>query len=77
MDKNVMETWKIFMKLCEEFPELYENYVQKVEREIKSYNLDFKITEEDKERVWKQLQEKASDQSACFPFSSYIRRKLI
>jgi deoxyadenosine/deoxycytidine kinase len=58
MDKNVMETWKIFMKLCEEFPELYENYVQKVEREIKSYNLDFKITEEDKEQVWKQLQER-------------------
>ena len=58
MDKNDMETWKIFMKLCEEFPELYENYVQKVEREIKSYNLDFKITEEDKERVWKQLQER-------------------
>lgn len=58
MDKNVMETWKIFMKLCEGFPELYENYVQKVEREIKSYNLDFKITEEDKERVWKQLQER-------------------
>lgn len=57
MKVNSMEAWEIFMKLCEEFPELYDNYVKKIECEMKNYQPDLKIMEEDKERVWKKLRE--------------------
>lgn len=62
MKMNTMETWEIFMKLCEEFPELYDKYVEKVENEMKNYKPDLAITEEDKERVWKKLQERIQDE---------------
>lgn len=62
MNKDVMEAWEIFMKLCEEFPELYDKYVEKVENEMKDYKPDFKITEEDKEHAWKKLQERIKDE---------------
>lgn len=58
-----MEAWEIFMKLCEEFPELYDKYVEKVENEMKDYKPDFKITEEDKERAWKKLQKRIEEES--------------
>lgn len=63
MKKDVMESWEIFMKLCEEFPELYDKYVEKVENEMKNYKPDFKITEEDKERAWRELQERIKDEA--------------
>ena len=63
MKINTMEAWKIFMKLCEEFPELYDKYVEKVEKEMKNYKPDLRITGEDKERVWKNLQEMIEKES--------------
>lgn len=58
MDKNNMETWEIFMKLCEEFPELYDKYVGEIEHVLKNEMPNIEITPEDKERAWKMLQEK-------------------
>ena len=58
MKTNIIETWEIFMKLCEEFPELYDKYVEKIELEMKNYTPDLKITEEDKKRALENLQEK-------------------
>ena len=51
-------SWAIFMKLCEEFPELYDKYVEKIEKEMKDYKPDFEITEEDRERAFAKLQER-------------------
>lgn len=55
MRKDDLEAWEIFMKLCEEFPELYDRYVEKVESEISSYKPDLKITAAAKERCQKKL----------------------
>lgn len=57
MRKDVLEAWEIFMKLCEEFPELYDRYVEKVESEMRSYKPDLKITAAAKERCQKKLLE--------------------
>lgn len=57
MKRDILEAWGIFMKLCEEFPELYDKYVEKIEQEMKDCKPDFKITEEDKIRAWKKLRE--------------------
>ena len=32
MNVDVIEAWSIFMNLCEEFPELYDKYVEKIEK---------------------------------------------
>lgn len=58
MEKDIMEAWEIFRKLCEEFPELYDKYVEKIEREMKDYKPDFEITEEAKRRTWEKLKER-------------------
>ncbi|MBD5552634.1 MAG: hypothetical protein HDQ96_15950 [Lachnospiraceae bacterium] len=58
MKTNIIETWEIFMKLCEEFPELYDKYVEKIELEMRNYTPDLKLTEEDKKRALENLQEK-------------------
>jgi len=67
MDKNmktdVMEAWAIFMKLSEEFPELYDKYVEKVENEMKNYKPDFEITEDDRIRAWEKLQERIKNEN--------------
>lgn len=62
MKTNIIETWEIFMKLCEEFPELYDKYVEKIELEMKNYTPDLKITEEDKKRALENLQEKIKNE---------------
>lgn len=62
MKVDVIEAWEIFMKLCEEFPELYDKYVEKIEKEMKDYDSDFEITEEDRERAFAKLQERIKNQ---------------
>lgn len=62
MNKDIMEAWEIFGKLCEEFPELYDKYVEKIEQEMKDYKPDFEITEEAKQRTWEKLKERIRSQ---------------
>ena len=62
MKTNIIETWEIFMKLCEEFPELYDKYVEKIELEMKNYTPDLKITEEDKKLALENLHEKIKNE---------------
>lgn len=62
MKKDIMETWELFMKLCEEFPELYDKYVTKIENEMKDYKPEFMITKEDKRRAWEKLQERIKEE---------------
>ena len=45
MNRDIEESWELFMKLCEEFPELYDKYAEKTEQEMKDYKLPFEITE--------------------------------
>ena len=49
----------IFMGLCEEFPELYDRYVGKIENEMRDYEPELEITEEEKaqaiEKIWNQI----------------------
>lgn len=47
--------WKIFMGLCEDFPELYDLYVEKVEKDMEGYKLDYKLTEEDRKWAYENL----------------------
>lgn len=63
MKTDVMEAWAIFMKLCEEFPELYDKYVEKIEKEMKDYKPDFEITEKDRERAFAKLQERIRNET--------------
>lgn len=60
MKNNINQALEIFMKLCEEFPELYDKYVEKIEHEMKNYTPDFEITEEHKKQAWEKLQERIS-----------------
>lgn len=46
------------MKLCEEFPELYDKYAEKTEQEMKDYKLPFEITEKDKQQALQKLRER-------------------
>lgn len=66
MKVNVEESWEIFMKLCEEFPELYDKYVEKVEQEMKDYSPPFEITEEDKQRAYQRLIERIRNEIDSF-----------
>lgn len=63
MKVDVIETWEIFMKLCEEFPELYDKYVEKIEKEMKDHDPDFEITEEDRKRAFAKLQERIRNET--------------
>ena len=58
-----MEAWTIFMKLSEEFPELYDKYVEKVENEMKNYKPDFEITENDRKRALEKLQKQIKNEN--------------
>lgn len=63
MEEDDMETWEIFMKLCEEFPELYEKYVEKIEQEMQDHKPDYALIDESKKRVWEKLQKRIHDQN--------------
>lgn len=63
MKNDIVEAWELFMKLCEDFPELYDKYVEKVEKELQDYKPEFEITEEDKKRAWEKLQERIKKES--------------
>ena len=63
MNKNVTESWEIFMKLCEEFPELYDKYVEKTEAEMKDYQPVFEITEKQKQRSLQKLRERIRNET--------------
>lgn len=53
--EDLLEMWKIFMGLCEDFPELYDLYVEKVEKDMEGYKLDYKLTEEDRKWAYENL----------------------
>lgn len=57
-NKDTVEAWEIYMKLCEEFPELYDKYVEKINGEMKNDTPDFMLTEKDKERAFQKLQQR-------------------
>lgn len=63
MNKNVTESWEIFMKLCEEFPELYDKYVEKTEAEMKDYQPAFEITEKEKQQSLQKLRERIRNEA--------------
>lgn len=63
MKTDVIEAWEIFMKLCEEFPDLYDKYVEKIETEMKDRDPEFEITEEDRERAFAKLKERIRNES--------------
>ncbi len=63
MKADVIEAWEIFMKLCEEFPELYDKYVEKIENEMKDRDPEFEITEEDRKRAFAKLQERIKNET--------------
>lgn len=56
---ELAEALDIYMGLCEEFPELYDKYVEKVEKDLKMYKPEIKITEEEKklaiEKIWNRI----------------------
>lgn len=58
MTKSIVKAWEFFMRLCEKFPELYDIYVEKVERKMKDYEYDPAVIEESKRRTWEKLQQK-------------------
>ena len=63
MNVDVIEAWAIFMNLCGEFPELYDKYVEKIEKEMNDHKSDFEITEEDRKRAWAKLQERIKNET--------------
>lgn len=60
--EEIIETWGIFMGLCEEFPELYDQYVEKIEKESGADGTRMEITEEEKkiamDKIWKRIKNK-------------------
>ncbi len=57
--KEMREAWRIFMGLCEEFPELYDYYVEKIEKDFGNYESKMEITKEEKKqamgKIWKRI----------------------
>ena len=57
---EMREAWSFFMGLCEDFPELYENYVQKIEKDLEKYKSKIDITKEEKkqaiDKIWKRIE---------------------
>ena len=53
--KDMLAAWEIFMGLCEEFPELYDAYVEKAEKDMAGYEPAFKPTEEDRMRAYREV----------------------
>lgn len=58
MNRDMEEVWEIFMGLCEDFPELYDKYVEKTEKNLKSDAPEFVLTEDDKKRAREKLLER-------------------
>lgn len=60
--EEIIEAWGIFMGLCEEFPELYDQYVEKIEKESGADGTRMEITEEEKkmamDKIWKRIKNK-------------------
>lgn len=60
--EEIIEAWGIFMGLCEEFPELYDQYVDKIEKESGADGTRMEITEEEKkmamDKIWKRIKNK-------------------
>ncbi len=56
---ELIEANELFMKLCEEFPELYDVYIKKIEKEMNNYKPKFELTEEEKkqaiEKIWNKI----------------------
>lgn len=52
---ELAEVLDIYMGLCEEFPELYDKYVKKVEKDLETYKSEIKITEEEKKQAWDKI----------------------
>ena len=52
---KAIEVWGIYMGLCEEFPDLYDKYVEKIEDEMKDYKPEFRTTDEEKEQNMKKI----------------------
>lgn len=56
---ELIEVWEIYMGLCEEFPELYDQYVEKVEKDLEINGAEIKVTEKEKEfamnEIWKRI----------------------
>lgn len=61
MKKDTLQAWEIFMKLCEEFPELYDRYVEKVESGMGHDTPDLKMMAAARERCLKKLLEKTGN----------------
>lgn len=61
MKKDALQAWEIFMKLCEEFPELYDKYIEKVENRIGHDTPDPRIMTAAKERCLKKLFKKTDN----------------
>ena len=59
--KAITEAWEIYMGLCEEFPELYDKYVEKVNGGMKNDTPDFMLTEEEKECAFQKLQQRIKE----------------
>ena len=60
--EEIIETWGTFMGLCEEFPELYDQYVEKIEKESGADGTRMEITEDEKkmamDKIWKRIKNK-------------------
>lgn len=60
--KDITEAWEIYMGLCEEFPELYDKYVEKINGGMNENTPDFVLTEKDKERAFQKLQQRIKEE---------------
>lgn len=61
--EEIIEVWEIFMGLCEEFPELYDRYVEKIEKELEADVSKMEISEEKKkqamDKIWERIKSEA------------------
>lgn len=57
--EDMQTAWEIFMGLCEEFPELYDVYVKKVEKDMEGYEPEYKPTEDDRIRLYGEILKRA------------------
>lgn len=57
--------WGVFMVLCEEFTELYDKYVEKVEKDLETYRAKIEIEVEEKkltmDKIWELIKREDRD----------------